>query len=200
LIAATAAVAAAFRNTEGGGANSEGFLTVGGASFVLLLDHMEEAGPDPETDDPGALLLPPPPLAPPPSSSLAAADGGGKSPYKPPSISPVQNTKLLKLATERERETPRRYRSSLLPYKARLPRFVPEAAKPSKCTLSTHSAAFLTCSSLFHLPCLWRFLSISCTIRAIFFLDRFATGAIDHRSKDRARDRHRHRDRRREKK
>jgi len=65
---------------------------------------MEEAGPDPETDDPGALLLPPPPLAPPPSSSLAAADGGGKSPYKPPSISPVQNTKLLKLTPERARD------------------------------------------------------------------------------------------------
>jgi hypothetical protein len=196
LIAATAAVAVALRNTEGD-ANSDGFLTVGGASFVLLLDHMEEADPDPETDDPGA-LLPPPPLAPPPSSSLAAADGGGKSPYKPPSISPVQNTKLLKLAPERERETPRRYRSSLLPYKDRLPRFVSEAAKPSKRTLSTHSAAFLTCSSLFHLPCLWRFLSISCTIRAIYFLDRFATGAIDHRSKDRARNRETQRQKKRE--
>jgi hypothetical protein len=60
---------------------------------------MEEAGPDLETDDPGALLFPPPP-----SSSLAATDGGGKSPYKPPNISPVQNTKLLKLVRSKERE------------------------------------------------------------------------------------------------
>jgi hypothetical protein len=58
---------------------------------------MEEASLDPETDDPGALLLPPPP-----SSSLTAADGGSKSPDKPPSIFPVQNTKLLKLILERE--------------------------------------------------------------------------------------------------
>jgi hypothetical protein len=107
LIVATAIVATALRNIEGGGANSDDFLTVGGASFVLLLDHMEEAGLDPETNDPGALLLPPPPLAPPPSSLLVAANGGGKSPYKPPSISPVQNTKLLKLVPVRERETQR---------------------------------------------------------------------------------------------
>jgi hypothetical protein len=113
---------------------------------------LEEAGLDPKTNDPRALLLPPPPLVPPPSSSLIAADGVDKSPYKPPSISPVQNTKHLKLALEKERETPKRNRFSLLPYKARLPRFVSEVAKPSKCTLSTQSVAFLTCSSLFHLP------------------------------------------------
>jgi hypothetical protein len=36
---------------------------------------MEEAGLDPDTNDPGALLFPYPPLAPPPSSSLVAVNG-----------------------------------------------------------------------------------------------------------------------------